>query len=132
MSILMAASGSGSDSSSSSRVSLRELSGVLRVIEIAASELRADMQVQTLRVFLVIATQGDVAMAELMDAVGVSSSAISRNVDQLAAGPHGKPGMGWLEVYVDPLDRRFKRVKLTPKGATVAKQMHGQVMKYVK
>lgn len=67
------------------------------------------------------APQGDIHMRELQDALGVASSSTSRNVAYLSETHRlGKPGLDLVENYYDPLDGRYKRVRLKPKGRTLA------------
>jgi DNA-binding MarR family transcriptional regulator len=38
----------------------------------------------------------------------------------------GEPGMGLVESHDDPMERRKKVIKLTPKGRTVVSQFLGE------
>lgn len=74
---------------------------------------------QTIQCFLLIASaQGqDIHMRDLQDQMGMVSSSVSRNVAALSQHHRlGKPGLDLVEAYEDPADRRYKRVRLKPKG----------------
>lgn len=127
--LMAASSGSAGGSTSSSR-GTRELAGMLKALEWLASEAWADVQAQTIRTLLEVATSGELPMQELIRRVGVSGAAVSRNVDLLAEGKVGLPGKGWLSVSVDPVDRRIKRVRLTSKGARVVERVAEELRRY--
>lgn len=52
---------------------------------------------------------GDTGISEIGDQLGVSNAAASQSVDRLVQ-------LGLIERTEDPLDRRAKRLELTPKG----------------
>lgn len=75
--------------------------------------------VQTVQCFCLIASapKEDIHMIDLQTQMGLASSSTSRNVAALSAHHRlGKPGMNLVENYFDPLDGRYKRVRLTAKG----------------
>jgi DNA-binding MarR family transcriptional regulator len=89
------------------------------------------MEVQALLTLLLIAEHGEIAMAELQQHLGLGSSAMSRNIGKLGVtgyrnGSNQKEaeGLGLVEAWENPLDRRVKLARLTPKGrAAVARAL---------
>lgn len=74
---------------------------------------------QTVQCYLLIASApaDDIHMRDLQDQMGMVSSTTSRNVAYLSKHHRlGKPGLDLIETYSDPHDRRYKRVKLNPRG----------------
>ncbi|MDK1386301.1 winged helix DNA-binding protein [Sinorhizobium sp. 8-89] len=83
-------------------------------------KLDPEIQAQTIMVFLRVVDRPGITMKELIQATGLASSSVSRNVAALS-GTHrgGQPGHNLLRSYEDATDRRIKRVELTPKGRRV-------------
>lgn len=102
----------------------RQLASLLETLN-AVSEIaaRETLQLQTLRIFLVIAMRGELSQVELNKMAAVSEASVSRNIRMLGRGRPDAPGYGWVESYRDPADYRFTRVRLTREGAQVAKQL---------
>jgi DNA-binding MarR family transcriptional regulator len=96
--------------------------------EVAASLLAAltrarevfqqqDVQVQTLVAFLEVARLGgECTMQQVEEAVGLSQSATSRQIQKLSGGLPREAGLGFIEAFEDPEWRRRKLVRLTGKG----------------
>lgn len=118
--------------SGGSASSFRELAGILRALEYLGSEAWPTLEAQTIRTLLEIATSGELPMQEIIKRVGMSGAAVSRNVDMLGDGKLGAPGLKWVEVNVDPADRRIKRVKLTAKGRAVVDTFADNLRRYMK
>lgn len=83
------------------------------------------LELQTAIILARLAETGEAAMSDLQREAGLSSAAISRNIALLAdagyatfnyTGKSRVPGLGWVQTYEDPNDRRHKRVRLTPAG----------------
>lgn len=56
--------------------------------------------------------------------LGLAQSSISRCTDWLSDYHRlGKPGMGLIVKKTDPMDRRVRRLYLTPKGQLVKQQI---------
>ncbi len=103
------------------------LSGLRNQIELFRT-LDPEIQAQGLSTFLTIAMSDPVpiSMRDLAEAVGIAQSSCSRNVASLGQiHRHGRPGHQLVESYEDPMDRRNKLVKLTPKGRRFAQMLGG-------
>jgi len=84
------------------------------------------MPAQTMAHFLAVADRApeEISMGELAEAIGLSQSSTSRNIAYL--GKTWKPGVAGLdlvEAFEDPMERRRKLVRLTPKGKRVAESL---------
>lgn len=101
------------------------LSKLAKVIVLLQTELNnPEMQAQTMLTLINVMRQGELAMAELEKSVGVSQAAISRNISRLSDGlPPDFKGPHVVEAYEDPMYRRRKIVKLTPKGDRLRKKL---------
>lgn len=102
------------------------MSNGLRTLALAVAlfrDLDPIIPASTVLCFLHIAAapNGDIHMRELQDALGIASSSTSRNVAYLSETHRlGRPGLDLVENYIDPLDGRYKRVRLKPRGRTMA------------
>jgi DNA-binding MarR family transcriptional regulator len=76
------------------------------------------MPTQQVLTLLAVYLNPDVNLTDLPRYTGVEKSANSRNIAKLGDGerPHVKGGPGLLQSYHDPMDRRFVKVRLTPRG----------------
>lgn len=81
------------------------------------------MPVQQVLLLLALYNHGELAQQELVKYTGVARSSNSRNIAKLGIGdsPWAANGPGWVESYEDPMDRRNKMVRLTPKGVALLK-----------
>jgi DNA-binding MarR family transcriptional regulator len=81
-------------------------------------DLDPELQTQTVVCFLLVANNTEpTPMRDLQTALDMPSSSTSRNVAALSKHHRlGKPGLDLVEAYEDRNDRRFKLVRLTPKG----------------
>ncbi|MGN6548771.1 MAG: hypothetical protein ACTHJ3_02600 [Pararhizobium sp.] len=83
-------------------------------------KLDPEIQAQQIVLFLSVVGSPEITMKELEQRTGLASSTISRNMSSLGKmHRNGKPGHDLIAAYEDPADRRFKRVKPTPKGIRV-------------
>ena len=100
------------------------LSQILKVIE-RFRELDAEVQTQTVAVFLVVAKHPvPMKMQDIANELGLAQSSVSRNVGWLGSwSRHHKKGQELLEAYEDPMERRRKLVRLTAKGTRFAKSL---------
>jgi len=89
----------------------------LRLIE-RFRELDAEMQAQTVAIFLYIANSPvPVKMQDIADDLGLAQSSVSRNVAALSDWTrHRTKGHNLVEAFEDPMERRRKLVRLTTKG----------------
>lgn len=79
-----------------------------------------DVQAQTLVAFLTVALHGETNAAALAKTLGTTSASVSRNLSRLSQGFYDDPGLGLIEQWEDPMDRRHKVIKLTPAGQGLA------------
>jgi len=78
------------------------------------------MPVQQILLLLALHTYGEMTQQSLGTYTGVQRSSNSRNIAKLGIGENlGRPGLGLVESYEDPVDRRTKMVRLTPKGSAL-------------
>lgn len=83
-----------------------------------------EMPAQTVLTFLYIAQEPNISMRDLQAKLGLASSSTSRNVAALSKHHKlGKEGADVVEAYEDPVDRRYKRVRLTGKGTALARRI---------
>ena len=79
--------------------------------------LDAEIPPQTIGTFLYVATHDGCLMKDLADSLGVAQSTMSRNVAMLdRINRHHEPGLDLVRAIEDPVERRRKIVRLTPKG----------------
>lgn len=99
----------------------------------AFAEVSGDvtMGLQQLRLLLALYVHGTLNQNDLTRYTGVAKSSNGRNIDRMGAGSFREAGLGLLESDVDPMDRRFKLVRLTPKGRAVIEEAAGKVAKYL-
>lgn len=99
----------------------------LAVIEEVIKRFRdfdLEMQMQTAQTFIAVAMQPGITMKELSEKVGISQASCSRNVSALSRTHRlNKPGMDLIVAAEDPMERRRKIVKLTPKGQRLAEAL---------
>jgi DNA-binding MarR family transcriptional regulator len=84
---------------------------------------------QQIRLLTALYLAGSLNQIDLPKYTGVERSANSRNISRLGDGgwvenrasgvKRHEPGLGLVEGYEEPTDRRFKMVRLTPKGRAV-------------
>lgn len=70
---------------------------------------------QVALILLLVAKRPGSNLRDLVRATGTGKSSVSRNVARLSS----EHGDGLVTYSEDPLDRRNKTVKLTPKGALI-------------
>ena len=84
-------------------------------------KLDSEMPIQMAATFLMVANEEGITMKNLGNRLGISQSSCSRNVAALSRWHRlGNPGHDLLYAIEDPVERRRKIVKLTPKGKRVA------------
>ncbi|RWX10373.1 MarR family transcriptional regulator [Rhizobium hidalgonense] len=83
-------------------------------------KLNAEMQAQQMAIFLAAVAQPGSTITDLANVTGHSTGSVSRNVAALSKTHRkGMPGLDILIANEDVLDRRNKRISLTPKGMRV-------------
>ena len=82
-----------------------------------------DIPIQTLSVFLYISLHApECRQSELTEWLGMAQSTVSRNISYLRKRNRlGKPGMGLVESVESQEDRRYKVLRLTPKGEKLSR-----------
>lgn len=82
------------------------------------------MTLPQINLLLQLYVHGQIMQQELPRYTMVEKSANSRNIAKL--GPGERPtileGPGWIEAYEDPMNRRTKIVRLTPRGRALLEQ----------
>jgi DNA-binding MarR family transcriptional regulator len=97
---------------------VRALQALDRALRYARSKLSPDVTAQRLLILLAVYFHEGLSQRELLKHLdGTSITALSRNLADLSVLTTKKqPGPGLLELRVDPLNLRIKRVFLTRKG----------------
>jgi DNA-binding MarR family transcriptional regulator len=88
----------------------------------AAATGDATMGLQQVRLLLSLYVHGTLNQNDLPRHTGVQKSSNGRNIDRLGPGSFREPGLGYIESYEDPRDRRYKLVRLTPRGRAVLEE----------
>jgi DNA-binding MarR family transcriptional regulator len=86
---------------------------------------RDEVPLHMVVVFLLIAQRKGVSAGELVKLTGLSQSAVSRNVRALGRGTGDEQGLGLVSQMIDPKNSRAHVIRLTAKGAAVAREMAG-------
>lgn len=83
------------------------------------------MPTQQVMTLISVYLNPDMNLTDLVKFTGVEKSSNSRNIAKLGDGerPPLKRGPGLIESYHDPMDRRFVKVRLTPKGRALMEQV---------
>ncbi|MBY3245149.1 winged helix-turn-helix transcriptional regulator [Rhizobium laguerreae] len=83
-------------------------------------KLNAEMQAQQMAIFLAVVARPGSTITDLANVTGHSTASVSRNVAALSQTHRkGMPGLDILIAKEDVLDRRNKRISLTPKGMRI-------------
>jgi len=87
----------------------------------------ADMPMSQAYSLLLIAQYEGLSLTELANRADIGMATASRYVSMFGKTIRpGEQGMGLVESYDDPMERRKKIIKLTPKGKTVVAQFLGE------
>lgn len=106
---------------------------MLRLLE-EFKKLDSEMPLQQIvtLVEVALANEEGISVSDLAVRVGNSTSSTSRNVAILGEYGRGKSaGLEVVKAVVNPMDRRYQLVKLTPKGQRVIDQLVEVLMKEV-
>jgi DNA-binding MarR family transcriptional regulator len=83
-------------------------------------KLNPEMQAQQMAIFLAVVAKPESTITDLANVTGHSTGTVSRNVAALSQiHRKGMPGLDILVAKEDIMDRRNKRISLTPKGVRV-------------
>jgi len=102
------------------------LSGVYRIIDMLQSELPMVSYVQA---FLAVARHENESVDYYARVCGCSSGAISKRLSELGetSSRDRKPGYGLLENPFNPMDRRLRMIRLSPKGRALVARIAGMI-----
>lgn len=103
---------------------LRGLIGVMETFR----EKHREMPLQMAQTLLEVAARPGITPNELITAVGISQSAMSRNLQTLGDGSSkGAVGMGLVEAWLDRNDYRATQLHLTAEGRAYVMRLLGHL-----
>lgn len=102
----------------------REMAQLERALRFARSRLTPDITAQRLLILIGVYFHEGLSQRELLKYLDSTSiTALSRNIADLSTLTTKKnPGPGLLELQVDPMNLRVKKIYLTAKGRRFMKQ----------
>jgi DNA-binding MarR family transcriptional regulator len=108
----------------SEQKSMRVLRTLDQALRFARAKLSPDITAQRLLILIAVYLHEGQSQRELLQYLELTSiTALSRNLADLSAMTSRKmPGPGLLELRIDPLNLRIRRVFLTNKGRKLVKQ----------
>lgn len=87
-------------------------------------DVHPEMNITMAKVFIFIAQRGLCTQKDLEVALGLTNSTASRNVSWWCTQKvFGKEGIGYLERFESPEDRRYKMIRLTKEGQLFYKRL---------
>ncbi len=90
------------------------------------------MQLQTVMCFLMVANFGPCHMSNIQETANLSQASVSRNCSALGLYQRGgQKGFGLVETWEDPMNRKSKLVKLTPKGEALKDALYEALSKEI-
>lgn len=91
--------------------------------------LDREMPAQLVSTFLYIAAHETVDTLQIAEATGMAKSSVSRNTDWLSSHHRIKTrvGLGLITKEENPLNWRTRNCRLTPKGASLIKQIKERI-----
>lgn len=105
----------------------RAIHDCLRLLS-EVQKIDPEMPLQQLMCLLVIAESNEgMSLTEVANKVGVGLATASRYVGSLGKiNRRREEGLKFIEAYEDPMERRKKIIRLTPKGKAIVKQILGE------
>ena len=101
---------------------MKTVKNLLKIIE----EMRtfdSQLEAQAISVFFYVGVYGGkegIKMQTIADETGIAQSSISRNANKLSEiNRQKRAGIGLLQIFPDPIERRRRLVRLTAKGRRV-------------
>lgn len=101
----------------------------LSVVLTEMRERQANMTVQTLQVFMVVAAKGEINSVEIRKILGIPQPSVSRALGDLGewAQRRGQEGLNLVKTERDLVDQRNTVSSLTPQGKALAAKIE-QIM----
>lgn len=101
-----------------------DLDQLARAFKAFASHEPTHLYLHAAQVFIEVARSKRCTYEEIANALGITTSSVSRVVNSMSAmNRHGEPGLGLLETMKDPDEGRRYLVVLTPKGRALMLQL---------
>ncbi len=101
---------------------------ILNLLECITEEVSADIQLQTLRAFLFVATRGECTQKDVEHNLGMTGSSASRNISYWTNRRFDREnGMNYIERREDDEDRRLKKLVLTKQGEAFYKKLRDKL-----
>jgi DNA-binding MarR family transcriptional regulator len=87
-------------------------------------DLRDTMPLQCVMAFMLVATEEGLNISTYAKRAGISGSLMARHLEDLGdLNRYRQPGFGLVEQFSDPMDRRNRLMRLTPKGRGIAQKI---------
>lgn len=94
-----------------------DLNLLMRALELITTEIDPDIQVSTVKAFLVVAMRGSCTQKDVEVELNATNATASRSISYWTdRKADRKPGLNFILRLEDPHDRRFKTLTLTKKG----------------
>ena len=89
--------------------------------------ISGDMPMAQAYCLLLIAQYEGLSLKDLAHRADIGMASASRYVSSFSkVGPRGEPGLGLVESFEDPMERRKKIIRLTARGRTVVNKILGE------
>lgn len=90
---------------------------IIDICDLLAKDVDSELQLQTLRCFLFVASRGTCSQRDLEISLKLTNASASRNISYWTDRRFDRrPGKDFIERVEDEYDRRFKVLTLTKKG----------------
>jgi DNA-binding MarR family transcriptional regulator len=89
----------------------------LNILDLLAKEVSPELQIQTLRTFLFIASRGECTQKDVEHNLNLTGGSVSRNVSYWTERRYDREkGMGFIDRVEDDYDRRLRKLTLSKEG----------------